>query len=291
MRNVFLFIRKFFTFFLFLALQVVALWMLFTYNRYHRAKGLGYANEVTGWFNSKFKTVDDYIHQQAENQRLHRIIDSQMNIHPVNFNLIDTAVITKTDSLPYDTLGNRRVYEWRTAKVVGNSVSERNNYIQLDKGSNHGITDNMSVLNSDLTAVGVVVNVSANYSVVMSLLHAQSSVSVVIKKSGNIGSVQWDGKDPRYLTLPDIPGSDTVQKGDTILTGINSNFPPGFMVGTVEEVTREQATNFLVLKVKTAANFYNLQQVHVVDKLDHQEQAKLMADTRKKIDERKKPRL
>lgn len=288
MRNVFLFIRKFFTFFLFLALQVVALWMLFTYNRYHRAKGLGYANEITGWFNSKFKTVDDYIHQQAENQRLHRIIDSQLNMRPVNFEIIDTTVITKVDSLPYDTLGHRRVYQWRTAKVVSNSISEKKNYIQLNKGSKQGIKDNMFVFNSDLTVVGTVVNVSPNYSVVMSLLHSNSRVYVALKKSGNTGSVEWDGKDPRYLTLARIPGSDTVRKGDTVLTSASSNFPPGFIVGTVDDVLKDKSSNFLVLKVKTAANFYNLQQVHVVERLDYDEQTKLMNDTRKKIDDPKK---
>lgn len=291
MRNVFLFIRKFFTFFLFLALQVVALWMLFTYNKFHRAKGLGYANEVTGWFNSKFKSVDDYIHQQAENQRLHRVIDSQMNMHPVNFELIDTTLRTTIDSLPYDTLGHRRIYQWRTAKVTYNGVSERKNYLQLNKGSRHGVKDYMCVLNSDLSAVGVVVNVSAGYSQVMSLLHSESRVSVALKKGGNTGIIQWDGKDPRYLTLPGIPGSDTVSKGDTVLTSINSNFPPGFMVGTVEEVIKDKSTNFLVLKVKTAANFYNLQQVHIVEKTDYDEQTKLMNDTRKKIDDPKKANL
>ncbi|HEX2628383.1 MAG TPA: rod shape-determining protein MreC [Chitinophagaceae bacterium] len=288
MRNVFLFIRKFFTFFLFLALQVVALWMLFTYNRYHRAKGLGYANEITGWVNSKFKTVDDYIHQQAENQRLHRIIDSQMNMRPVNFEAVDTSNYTKVDSLPYDTLGHRRVYQWRTAKVVSNSIGEKKNYIQLNRGAKLGIRDNMCVFNSDLTVVGTIVNVSPNYSVVMSLLHSNSRVFVALKKSGNTGFVEWDGKDPRYLTLARIPGSDTVRKGDTVLTGNSSNFPPGFIVGTVDDVIKDKSSNFLTLKVKTGANFYNLQQVHVVERLDYDEQTKLMSDTRKKIDDPKK---
>jgi hypothetical protein len=40
--------------------------------------------------------------------------------------------------------------------------------------------------------------------------------------------------------------------------------------------------------VKTAANFYNLQQVHVIENIDYQEQIRLDEETRKKIDEVKK---
>lgn len=287
MRNVFLFIRRYFTFLAFIALQAVGLWFVFTYNRFHRAKGLGWANEITGRINSKYKNVDDFFHLKAENQRLHRMNDSLLNILPSNFIKLDTSSTILQDSIPFDTLGNYRRYIWRDAKVVYNTINSQKNYIQLNRGANQGIKDNMAVINSDGSAVGVVVNVSPNFSQVMSLLHVQSRRSVVLKKTGNMGTIEWDGKDPLFLTLRNIPKSDSVVRGDTVVTSVNSSFPPGFIVGTVEEVVTDKSTNFYVLRLRTAANFFNLQQVHVIENLTYDEQTRLLEDTRKRIDEQK----
>jgi rod shape-determining protein MreC len=147
----------------------------------------------------------------------------------------------------------------------------------------------MAVLNSDGSAVGIVVNVSANFSEVMSLLHVDNSVNGSLKKTGEFGRVNWDGKDPRYLILKNIPKSVDVKKGDTVLTSAYSyNFPPGHMLGTVAEIVPDNSISFYVLKVKTAANFFNLREVHVVENIQYDEQIKLFEETKKKIEENKK---
>jgi len=43
-----------------------------------------------------------------------------------------------------------------------------------------------------------------------------------------------------------------------------------------------------LLKVRTAANFYNLQQVHIIENIERAEQAKLFDESKKKIEEIKK---
>ena len=102
-----------------------------------------------------------------------------------------------------------------------------------------------------------------------------------------MGTVEWDGKSPLYLTLRNIPKSDSVVKGDTIVTNVYSEFPPGLMLGTVADIIEDKSSNFYVLKIKTAANFFSLQQVHVVEKLYYNEQVALLSDTRKKIEDPK----
>lgn len=289
MRNVFLFIRRYFTFFSFLALQVVSLWFLFTYNRFHRAKFLGVANEMTGRINTQYNKVEDYFTLKEENRRLHKFNDSLMNLLPRNFMKHDTSMQLVKDSIPYDTSGHYRRYFFRDATVVYNTVNARKNYIQLNRGSNQGIKDNMAVISSDGNAVGVVVNVSPNFCQVMSLLHVQNTVSASLKKTGDLGTVEWDGNDPRFLLLKKIPKTVDVKTGDTVLTSPYSyNIPPGYMVGTVAGILVDNTTGMYVLKVKTAANFYNLQQVHVVENFDRDEQSALFEKTSKKIDEAKK---
>lgn len=289
MRNIFLFIRNYRTFFTFLILQVVALWFLFNYNRFHKAKGLGIANELTGWVNSKYNKVEDFFTLREENKRVHRMNDSLLNLLPRNFSRRDTAVQMVQDSVPYDTTGNYRRYFSRPATVVYNTVNAQKNYIQINRGSAQGIKDNMAVVSSDGSAVGVVVNVSSNFSQVMSLLHVQNTVSVSLKKTGDFGTAEWDGKDPRYLTLKRIPKTVEVKKGDTVLTSpVSFNFPPGYMVGTVSDIKLDNTTGMYLLKVKTAVNFYNLQQVHVIENIERAEQVKLFEETKKKIEQVKK---
>lgn len=289
MRNILLFIRRFFTVIFFLALQSVALWLLFTYNRFHRAKGLGLANETTGWVNSKYNVLEDFFKMKEENRRLLKMNDSLTNLLPSNFTKTDTTVTIVKDSVAYDTSGNFRHYAWRDAQVIYNTVNAEKNYVQINRGASQGITDNMGVFSSDGGLIGQVVNVSPNFSQVMSLLHVQNKVNVLAKKTKSSGTLSWDGKDPRFLTLNGIPKNDSLQKGDTILTGNYSlSFPPGHIVGTVAEIIPDPSTNFYVLKIKTAANFQNLQQVMIVENLYYSDQSKLLEATKKKIEDPKK---
>jgi len=284
MRNIFLFIRRYFTFLTFLLLQAVAIWFLFNYNRFHRAKGLGVANEVTGWFNSRYNTAEDFFKMKEENRRLHTMNDSLMNLLSDNFVRIDTSSITVSDSIPFDTLGHYRRYLYRQAQVMYNTVNLEKNYIQVNKGSNHGIKDDMGVLGSDGSLVGKVVNVSPNFSQVMSMLHVQNRVDVYLKKVGSSGTISWDAKDPRFLMLTRIPRHDSIQKGDTILTGSYSvSIPPNKLVGFVEEIIRDKASNFITIRVRMAADFQDLQQVFIVENLQYDEQMRLLDETRKKI--------
>ncbi len=289
MRNIFLFIRRYFIFFTFLILEVVSLWFLFNYNRFHRAKFLGVANEMTGRINSQYNKVEDYFALREENRRVHLMNDSLLNLLPRNFIHRDTGMQIIQDSVFYDTSGLYRRYYSRPAIVVYNTINDPKNYIQINRGANQGIKDNMAVVSSDGSAVGIVLNVSANFSQVMSLLHIQNSVSASLKKTGEFGTAEWDGKDPRYLTLKRIPKTVEVKNGDTVLTSsVSYNFPPGYFVGTIAGIKLDNTTGMYLLKVKTAANFYSLQQVFVIENMERAEQIKLFDETKKKIEQIKK---
>lgn len=288
MRNVFLFIQRYFVFLVFLLLQGLALWMLFKYNRFHNAVFLGVASEVTGSINTRVDKVDDYFHLSEENRRLHRMNDSLLNQLAGNSAAADTTVRLVTDSTRYDSVIQVRRYLYRDAKVVYNSVNRESNYLQLNRGAAQGIRDNMAVLNSAGEAVGVVVNVSPNFSQVMSLLHVKSRVTAALKKTGDYGTLEWDAVDPRFVTLRGIPRNVDVKRGDTVLTSVYSyNFPPGFMVGRVAALETEKTSGFFILKIQTAVNFNNIQQVFVVENLQREEQLGLEQGTEQKIEQKK----
>lgn len=288
MRNVILFIRRYFTFFTFLFLQVLSLWFLYSYNKFHQAQFLQTANEITGRINARYKKVENFFSLGEENRRLNQLNDSLLNLLAQQFQQTDTSIRIVRDTVPDDTLQRYRRYYFRPASVVYNSTGSEKNYLQIDRGSLAGITENMSVLNSDGSAVGIVVNVSPRFSQVMSLLHVRQKVNVSLKKSGDFGTLEWDGEDPGLLLLKGLPKSVNVRVGDSVVTSRYSfNFPPGYPVGTVAQIISDKGTNFLLLKVKPAARFYNLQQVLVVENLQFREQSQLDEQSRKRIEDTK----
>ncbi len=289
MRNIFLFIRRYFTIISFFILQGIALWMLFTYNRFHRGRGLGVASNITGWTNSKYNKLEDFFRMVEENKRLLKMNDSLMNLQSFNFVLQDSAKKITRDSIPFDSTGRYRQFLWRDAQVVYNTVTSDKNYFQINKGSRQGIKENMGVFGAGGGLAGMIVNVGSDYSTAMSLLHVQSRVNAIIKRTKSVGTLQWDGKSPHFLTLSNIPQEDSLVKGDTILTGNYSlSFPPGQMIGTIDKILTEKSSTFYILKIKPTTRFSTLQQVMVVENIQYTTQKELLNDTRKKIEDNKK---
>jgi len=289
MRNIFLFIRRYFVVLLFFVLQGFSLWMLFKYNRFHRAAFLGVATEFTGSINTQVDKVDDYFHLREENKRVHRMNDSLLNLLKANYNIPDTGQRLFIDSIRIDSITQYRRYLSRDAKVVYNSVNAENNYLQLNRGANHGIRDNMSVINSDGGVVGFIINVSPNFSQVLSLLHTKSRVPAVLKKTNTSGTIRWDTEDPRFLILEGVSRDVNVEKGDTVLTSqFAYNYPPGYMIGRVAGVNTNKATGFYELKVRAVVDFSSVQQVFVIENLQRSEQLELERDTEKKLEQEKR---
>lgn len=281
MRNIILFIRRFFTLVVFLVLQGFGLAILMNYNKTYQAVFANTANEFTGRVDKQYNDVDYFFHLKETNRQLAEENARLRNQLQENFRGDDSSKVKHIDTSYRDTLGRVRMFTWLPAKVVNNSVGEENNYITLRRGSNQGVNKDMAVVGPD-GIVGKVIMVSANYSRVMSLLNHNSKVSAMLKKGFYTGILEWDGADPRILVLRGISKSAQTQKGDTVLTSnLSGNYPPGLMIGTVAEVQADQASNFYTLKIKSATNFFTLQYAYLVQNELWQEQRALEAQTPK----------
>jgi rod shape-determining protein MreC len=281
LRNIFLFIRRYFNFVFFVVLQIAALYILFHYNKFHEAVFSGVANEVTGNIGGKVNNVTYYFRLKNTNDQLAKENEELRNKLLSNYDRPDTTQKLMQDTIPYDTLGHYRKYVWRGAKVVNNTVSQQNNTLTIARGENQGVQKNMGVISAG-GVVGVVINTSANYAVVMSLLHRQSRLSASLKKTGETGQVLWEGTNPQFITLRNIPKSAQVTKGDSVVTSAYGSyrFPQGIMVGTITDIIDDKTSSFYVLRVKPATNFFNVEYVTVVENLQKDEQAKLEETTK-----------
>lgn len=281
MRNVFLFIARFSNLLLFLLLQVMALSMLFRYNKFHQATYMNVASEVTGKFYVRYNNIETFFSLQKQNERLRQQNADLLNRLKEDFEYPDSSKQLVTDSFRVDSLEQYRKFLYLPAKIIGNSVSAQNNFITLHRGSNQGVGLNMAVIGAQ-GVVGKIVNVSPNMSVAMSLLHRKNSVVAVLKKGGGFGEVTWDGKDPHYVTLNNVPRTQKVVKGDTVVTSAYSDiFPPGKLVGYVQQVTEDKSSSTYSIKVKTATDFYSVQHAFIVKNLQKAELDSLMQKVKK----------
>jgi rod shape-determining protein MreC len=281
MRNVFLFIARFSNLLFFLFLQVLALSMLFRYNKFHQAEYMNVASEVTGRFYVRYNKVETYFSLQKENEKLRMQNADLLNKLKADFSVPDSSVQVVTDSFRVDSLEQYRKYLYLPAKVIGNSIHAQNNFITLHRGSNQGVGVNMAVIGPE-GVVGKIVNVSPNMSVAMSLLHRKNSVVALLKKGSGFGEVTWDGKDPRFVTLSNIPRTIKVEKGDTVITSSYSDiFPPGKIVGYVQEVREDKSSSTYSLKLKTATDFYSVQHAYIVKNMQKAEMDSLMKKVKK----------
>jgi rod shape-determining protein MreC len=281
MRNIFLFIRRFFVFFMFLFLQGLSFAILINYNKTYEAVFANNANEITGVLDKQYNDIESYFSLKKKNELLQEQNARLLGLLGVSREAPDTTVTTIIDSLIRDTSGRVQRFRFFPAKVVNNSVSEENNYITLYRGSKQGVRKDMGVTGPQ-GIVGHVILVSDNFCRVMSLLNHNSRVSAMLKDSYHTGIVDWDGADPSYVTLHNISKSAKVKIGDTVVTSnLSGNYPPGLLIGRVSAIETDPSTNFYTLKVKTATNFYSLQYAYLIDNVMWEEQHKLEALTPK----------
>jgi rod shape-determining protein MreC len=193
------------------------------------------------------------------------------NTLPQNSLLIDTSVKEIADFIPIDTLGHMKKivhFVYRPATVIYNTTNDdKQNYMMLSRGVSSGIANDMAVVGAESNAVvGKIVYADAKYSVVMTLLHIQSVVPVKLKRSGENGIINWDGKETRIVTLKRIPKSTEVKIGDTVVTSSSSDiFPENLLIGTITGFADDKATGNYRIQVKTAANFNQINYVNVIE--------------------------
>ena len=275
MRNVFLFLKRYSVFILFLVLQGLALSMLFSYNRFHQTIYGMFSNEVAGNLNNRVNKVESFFNLSEQNQALRKQNAALLSYLPSGSVIPETSFQLVADTVKVDSLKSYRQYQYFDAKIISNSVFLQQNNMVLHRGSAQGIVPNMAVVGTD-GLIGTVISVSENMSIVMSLLHRQSKVIAVLKKGSGLGEVSWDGKDPRYLLLSKIPKTIVVKKGDTVVSSPYSDkFPPGLPIGYVEKIDQDQETNTYKLKIRSAVDFYSVQHAYIVKNLLQEEMDQL----------------
>lgn len=251
MYNLFVFLKKYNAVLLFLLLEIISIILILNSLPYHNRKFVSVSNSISGKMHSTSSNISDYFNLKNENDLL-----AQHN----------ALLMNELEKLRYsvDAVKQDELFTYIPAKIISNSLNRVNNFILIDKGRLDGIEVDMGVI-SDNGIVGKVVNVSNHYASVMSMLNSSSITSVRFTDNQSIASVIWDNDGYMFGTVKDIPAHLHINKGDTLITsGFSNTFPADIVVGTIEEVTFDERSDFNAAKLKFSTDFSSLQYVYVV---------------------------
>jgi rod shape-determining protein MreC len=268
MRNLLRFIVRHHFIILFILFETIAFFLLFRYNTFHKAKIVTLTHSIRGGFSRGFINIKEYLSLRQENRKL---IEENNKL----YNLLKSSYrITSFESFNVNDSVYKRKYIYTNAKVINNSTNKQYNYITLNKGKSHGIEQDMAVLSND-GIVGIVKDVTDNYSLVISLLNRNFKVNAKIKRTGYFGPLLWTGKGHSKAILTDIPHHVKILIGDTVVTsGYSAIFPEGYMIGITSDY-KLKGGNYYEITVDLATDFKNLSSVQVVKNLYREEQIEL----------------
>ncbi|WP_165024771.1 MULTISPECIES: rod shape-determining protein MreC [unclassified Dysgonomonas] len=266
MRNLINFLLRNSSWFVLIFLEIICFYFIFSSNSYQKSVFLNSSNEISGKVYSVSGNILSYFGLRQENQELllkNAELQSQVSNLKNHLYEIENDSL-KTEAFLEDSLHQRKEYEYIISRVINNSVSQAQNYITIDKGSNDGVKEDMGVI-SQQGIVGVVRAVSNNFAVIQPVLNPNSKFSCKILNSNTPGTLIWDGEDPRYASLTDYPKFEKFEVGDSIITsGFSGIFPEGIFVGVVEDYVSQSNDNFYSLKIKLSTDFSSLKNVLLI---------------------------
>ena len=256
---------------LFILIEGFSVSLLLENNSYQANKAIQFSTQHISSIHSYTASFSDYIALKETNNYL---IEENAKLY---------SLLKNETSFIDSTLIRDKQYNYLPAKIIKNSISKRNNFITLNKGNKHGITEGMGVITKQ-GVIGVIHSVSSHYAIAISLLHRRSAIGIQLKKNNHNGILKWKGFDYRSATISDLPNHIPISLGDTITSNSHSViFPEGINIGTINNITENKDDGFLNLSVNLFEDFNQLNYVYIIHSNETAEQ--LQIEQRIKEDE------
>ena len=215
---------------------------------------------ISGSTSSIYSYINSYFNLRQENNKL---IEENLELKKNESQFID-----KSDTRD---ISENKIDKTISAKVILNSVNKSKNIIVINKGELNGITKEMGVISSK-GVVGIIKNITDNYSSIVSLLNTDLKINAILKNTSTIGSISWNGLDPKVVQLNDIPLSSSIKLGDTIITGgMSFYFPKGIPIGRIENYNNTSLEGYYSIDVSIFNDFSSLSNLYILQRSDNDE--------------------
>jgi len=156
--------------------------------------------------------------------------------------------------------------------VVAEVISVDSNWfevITINKGSNDGIKENMTVL-TPAGLVGKVTKVFDFSAQVTTILDVSNVVSASLTKTGDLVTTQGDMGlvKERLLNLKYVPSDILLSEGDVIETsGMGGIYPKGIYIGTINKVEEDTELKKQYALVEPGNDFSKMREVLIIENL------------------------
>ena len=257
------FLVKYSNWFLFALYVTASCVLLFSGNPFQHHVYLTSANVASSAVYRTANSVTSYFSLRDINEDLQRRnSDLELEIYRLKEIIRTHNQKVYADTMTVDSALAR--YHFIIADVINNSINHSHNYITIEKGRLDGIEPEMGVMDQN-GIVGIVNVVGDHTARLISVLNPYLRLSCKVKGAAQVGSLVWDGKDPREAILEELPKHPRFVKGDTVVTrGYSSVFPEGVPIGTILSGQRDREDNFYTLRVKLFTDFSTLSTVRVI---------------------------
>lgn len=255
---------------LFLLLLGISLVLTIKSHNFHRSEYINSANAISGGIYNKLNDFDEYLSLKEVNNQL---AIENARLKQILYNQKDTLLNAyNVDSLT-------KTFVIRKGKVIKNVYNKRENYLTLNIGKADSIKTDMGVIN-DNGIVGIIEKTSKNYATVLSVLNTKSRINAKIKNTNHFGSLIWNGNDVKHVQLIDVPRIASLQKGDSIVTGADSDiFPENIPIGKIDNISIDSKTNYYTINIQLFNDMTALGYIYVIENKDKEEKLTLEKET------------
>ncbi|WP_455542732.1 rod shape-determining protein MreC [Intestinibacter sp.] len=159
------------------------------------------------------------------------------------------------------------------AKVVSKNDGLWYTSIVVSAGSDDGVKENSLVINGD-GLVGIITEVSSNYSKAITLLDTTSSISFKLSRDSNCKGIITTGtgikneesnRDKGLLQGYMLDSDYDVLPGDSVVTSGLGLYPEDIVIGEVTKVTEDKSKSLKYVVVKPNVNFKSIDNVIIVE--------------------------
>lgn len=157
-------------------------------------------------------------------------------------------------------------YDGIGANVISKEAGNWYKVFKIDQGRRNNVVAN-SVILANGGLVGHVDESTDLVSKVISIIDSRSAVSAKVVRTGDVGIVKGDIElSNEGLCILEINSESEVVKGDQLITShLSSIYPPGILIGTVEEVIAGNNDLVHYAHVRPVVDFKHLEEVLVIN--------------------------
>lgn len=210
-------------------------------------------NAVTG-FGKYFNSIDELTEQNRALKEENAALKEQLS----QSNLIDQENDRLREFLSMKS--EYPSFSFEEGMVIGREASNYVTVLTLNRGTIHGVEENMPVVTKE-GIVGCVSEVGLTWCKVSTILETARSVGVYLPRNGASGilsgdySMRADGLCKLTFVEVDAKNAD-VQPGDAVYSsGMGSVYPADMKVGEIVSVEIDNVSRTLIASVRPTVNF------------------------------------